>query len=154
MLEFKKLCNEVEKLDPLSRGILLAEKSIAVVRGIKKLDPPVDLDPVLTLATFIIGSVVSDGSIDEKAYLYIYPSLVKAFGKDFDFDAVKRTFRTAENVDKEISDRTRELMSIISQCDEILAADVITLCLAAVSVDGKISLKEKRYVKRLLKARR
>lgn len=154
MLEFKKLCNEVEKLDPLSRGILLAEKSIAVVRGVKKLDPPVDLDPVLTLATFIIGSVVSDGSIDEKAYLYIYPSLVKAFGKDFDFDAVKRTFRTAKNVDKEISDHTRELMSIISQCDEILAADVITLCLAAVSVDGKISLKEKRYVKRLLKARR
>lgn len=80
MFEFKKLCNESEKLNPVERGALLLEKSVAVVNGLHELNLPVD--PVGTLVSFIMGSVVSDGAFNEKDYLYIYPSLVKAFGND------------------------------------------------------------------------
>lgn len=58
------------------------------MKGLNCLEIP--LNPVETLVTFIIGSVVSDGSINEKDYLYIYPSLVKAFGNDFDFISAKQ----------------------------------------------------------------
>lgn len=150
MFEFKKLCNELEKLSPTERGVLLAEKSISVVKGLNSLDLP--FNAVKTLVTFIIGSVVSDGSINEKDYLYIYPSLVKAFGRDFDFISAKQVLQIAKDIKKEIAAQTKELLSVIAKCDENLASDIIALCLLITSVDGKISLKEKRYIRQLCKA--
>lgn len=150
MFEFKKLCNELEALNPVERGVILAEKSVSVVKGLRGLEIP--LNPVSTLVTFIIGSVVSDGSINEKDYLYIYPSLVKAFGNDFDFISAKQAIGLAKDIKKEITKYTKEMISIISVCDEALAADIISLCLLITSVDGKISLKEKRYIRQLCKA--
>lgn len=150
MFEFKKLCNTLEELNPIERGVILAEKSVSVIKGLSGLNIP--LDPVKTLVTFIIGSVVSDNSINEKDYLYIYPSLVKAFGNDFDFISAKQAIGLAKDIKKEITKYTKEMISIISVCDEELATDIISLCLLITSVDGKISLKEKRYIRQLCKA--
>lgn len=150
MFEFKKLCNTLEELNPIERGVILAEKSVSVIKGLSGLNIP--LDPVKTLVTFIIGSVVSDNSINEKDYLYIYPSLVKAFGNDFDFISAKQAIGLAKDIKKEITKYTKEMISIINVCDEALAADIISLCLLITSVDGKISLKEKRYIRQLCKA--
>lgn len=150
MFEFKKLCNTLEELNPIERSVILAEKSVSVMKGLNCLEIP--LNPVETLVTFIIGSVVSDGSINEKDYLYIYPSLVKAFGNDFDFISAKQAIGLAKDIKKEITKYTKEMISIINVCDEELAADIISLCLLITSVDGKISLKEKRYIRQLCKA--
>ena len=150
MFGFKKLCNELEALNPVERGVILAEKSVSVIKGLSGLNIP--LDPVKTLVTFIIGSVVSDNSINEKDYLYIYPSLVKAFGNDFDFISAKQAIGLAKDIKKEITKYTKEMISIINVCDEELATDIISLCLLITSVDGKISLKEKRYIRQLCKA--
>ena len=150
MFEFKKLCNTLEELNPIERSVILAEKSVSVIKGLSGLNIP--LDPVKTLVTFIIGSVVSDNSINEKYYLYFYPSLVKAFGNDFDFISAKQAIGLAKDIKKEITKYTKEMISIISVCDEALAADIISLCLLITSVDGKISLKEKRYIRQLCKA--
>lgn len=150
MFEFKKLCNTLEELNPIERGVILAEKSVSVIKGLSGLNIP--LDPVKTLVTFIIGSVVSDNSINEKDYLYIYPSLVKAFGNDFDFISAKQAIGLAKDIKKEITKYTKEMIYIINVCDEELATDIISLCLLITSVDGKISLKEKRYIRQLCKA--
>lgn len=150
MFEFNKLCNELEKLNPVERGVMLAEKSATVIKGLNDLDLP--FNPVRTLVTFIIGSIVSDGSINEKDYLYIYPSLVKAFGNDFDFLSAKQALQFAKDIKKEITNETKEMMSVIAVCDEELAADVVALCILVTSIDGKISLKEKRYIRQLCKA--
>lgn len=150
MFEFNNLCNELEKLNPVEHGLILVEKSASVVNGLKKLDLP--FNPVEMLVMFIIGSVVSDGAFNEKDYLYIYPSLVKAFGSDFDFISAKQALQFAKDIKKEISNDTKALISIIAVCDEELANDIITLCLLVTSIDGKISLKEKRYIRELLKA--
>ena len=150
MFEFKKLCNSLEELNPIERGVILAEKSVSVIKGLSGLNIP--LDPVKTLVTFIIGSVVSDNSINEKDYLYIYPSFVKAFGNDFDFISAKQAIGLAKDIKKEITKYTKEMISIINVCDEELATDIISLCLLITSVDGKISLKEKRYIRQLCKA--
>lgn len=150
MFEFKKLCNELEKLNSIERGALLSERSISVVKGLKALDLP--LDPVKTLVAFIMGSAVSDGLFSEKDYLYIYPSLVKAFGNDFDFMSAKQALQFAKDVKKVIAQDTKDLMSVIAACDNELAKQIVELCLLVTSVDGKISLKEKRYIRQLCKA--
>ncbi len=147
MFEFKKVCNDLDKLNPLERGVMIVEKSVSVIGGLNRLD--LTFDPVETLVIFIMGSVVADGAFNEKDYLYIYPSLVKAFGKNFDFKSAKQSLQMAKDIKKEISKYTKELLSVIAVCDENLATEIIELCLLVTSVDGKISLREKRYIRQL-----
>ena len=150
MLEFQKLCREIEGLNPLQRAALLTEKSVDVITGLRKLECA-EFDPVVVLASFIIGSVVSDGSISEKDYLFIYPSLAKAFGNECNLYEIKSSIKVSKDVQKAIADYTKELLEIISEADDRLRNDIISLCLLVTSVDGKISLKEKRYIRQLCK---
>lgn len=151
MFEFKKLCDAYEELSTVEKGLLLADKSVTVLAKLQYLDIP-EIDPVTALAGFIIGSVAADGKINEKEYLLIYPSLVRAFGDDFDFAAVKESFRRDSDGRKMISDYTEEMIRVLGFLDEELRCDVITLCLCVAAIDGKVSLKEKNYIKRLCRA--
>lgn len=151
MFEFTKLCNAFEKMSALERGAVIAEKSVKVIAKLKLLDVP-GVDPVETLATFIVGGVAADGKLDEREYLLIYPSLVKAFGEDFDFATVKAEFEGDKQTHKEIRDYTCDLLTVLSLVDDSIREDVVALCLAVVTVDGKISLKERKYIKKLILA--
>ena len=151
MFEFTKLCKEFERMSALERGAVIAEKSVKVMAKLKILDVQ-EIDPVETLATFIVGAVAADGKLDEREYLLIYPALVKAFGEDFDFATVKAVFEADKGVHKEISDYTADLLTVLNLVDESFRDDVVALCLAVVTVDNKITLKERKYIKKLILA--
>lgn len=151
MFEFKKLCDAYEELSTVEKGLLLADKSVTVLAKLHYLDIP-GIDPVTALAGFIVGSVTADGKINEKEYLLIYPSLFRAFGEDFDFATVKDSFRRDSDGRKMISEYTEEMIRVLGFLDEDLRSDVITLCLCVVAIDGKVSLREKNYIKRLCRA--
>lgn len=151
MFEFTKLCKEFERMSALERGAVIAEKSVKVMAKLKILDVP-EIDPVETLATFIVGAVAADGKLDEREYLLIYPALVKAFGEDFDFATVKAVFEADKGVHKEIRDYTADLLTVLNLVDESFRDDVVVLCLAVVTVDNKITLKERKYIKKLILA--
>lgn len=150
MFEFQQLCNEVEALSPAERAALMTEKAVSVVDALRKLD--LEEDPVDILVTFILGSVISDGSISEKDYLRLAPSLEQAFGDLCDLTGLKQTLKVSRDVVKEVKDFTAELLGILNEADDQLGSDIIALCLLVTSVDGKISLKEKKYIKQLCKA--
>lgn len=151
MFEFTKLCNEFEKLSPVERGAMLAAKTVKVLAKLHAYETD-EFDPVVALAAFIVGSVAADGVIDEKEYLLIYPSLVAAFGEDFDYESVKGIFKENKFVKKAVHDYTEDLMKVLADDDDEMREDLVCLCLCVMSVDGKITLKEKNYIKRLIKA--
>lgn len=149
MFEFNKVMKDYESLNAIERGLMLTEKSVSILAKLSALD--IDgIDPVETLASFIIGSVVADGKLHEKEYLLIYPALVKVFGSDFDYESIKKEFEADKNGRKDIARYTADLLRILGTVDETLYEDVIILCLCVVTIDGKVSLKEKNYVKRLI----
>lgn len=147
MFEFKKLCDAYEDLSAVERGVLMAEKSAKIVAKLHLMDIP-EVDPLEALAGFIVGSVVADGRIDEREYLLIYPTLLSVFGDDFDFETIKQSFCKGD-AKKLITAYTEELMSVLDALDDEMKEDVVTLCLCVTAMDGRISLKEKQYVKRL-----
>ena len=149
MFDFIKLCNRFEKMTAIERAAVLADKSLGVIAGLNRLNHS-DVDITNTFATFLIGAVACDGEINEVEYLLVYPSLVQVFGSDFDFDAVKDCFKKGEGK-KTIKACTDELVRILSEGDDELKTDAVTLCLCAVSVDGKVLMKERAYVKKLFK---
>lgn len=148
MFEFKKLCDACEEMTALERGVLLTEKSLKLITRLRRLSIP-GIEPISALAGFMIGSVTADGRLNEREYLLIYPSLVRIFGDDFDFNSVKEAFRRDNEGRKQVAKYTEEMLRIIEQLDEELRSDVITICLCTAAIDGRISLREKLYIRRL-----
>lgn len=151
MLEFKKLCDAFEDLSTVEKGLILTEKSAIITAKLHHLAIP-GLDPLSTLAGFIIGSVVADGRINEQEYLLIYPALVHAFGDDVYLTFVKDTFRLSGDGRDMVTKYTEDMIQVLSFLDDGLREDVITLCLCVVAIDGKVSLREKKYIRQLLEA--
>ena len=143
MFEFNKVMKDYESLNAIERGLMLTEKSVSILAKLSALD--IDgIDPVETLASFIIGK------LHEKEYLLIYPALVKVFGSDFDYESIKKEFEADKDGRKDIARYTTDLLRVLGTVDETLYEDVIILCLCVVTIDGKVSLREKNYVKRLI----
>ncbi len=151
MLEVKKISAEFEKLTVAERTALLMESSVSVLAKLHLAEIP-GVDPVSTLVGFILGSTLADGEINEREYLLIYPSLVRTFGSDFDFASVKESFKKDKNGKKMVKQYTQNLAKVIATFDEDVIADVITLCLCVLSVDGKVTLRERNYLRQLLKS--
>lgn len=82
----------------------------------------------------------------------IYPALVKAFGNDFDFNSVKESFKKDHDGRKRLSGYTEDMIRVLDFLDDEIKSEIVTLCLCVMAIDGKISLKEKNYIKRLCKA--
>ena len=149
MFEFNKILKDYEQLGAIERGLMLTEKSVGILARLAELN--IDgIDPVETLASFIVGSVAADEKLHEKEYLLIYPALVKVFGQDFDYERVKKAFENDKEGIKETAKYTKQLIRVLEFVDEDLYEDVIILCLCIVTIDGKISLKEKNYIKKLI----
>lgn len=149
MFEYAKVLKDYENLGAIERGVMLTEKSVSILARLAALD--IDgIAPVETLASFIIGSVAADGKLHEKEYLLIYPALVKVFGQDFDYETIKKGFETDKEGRRLIEKYTKELIRVLGSVDETLYEDVIILCLCIVTIDGKISLREKNYIRKLI----
>lgn len=151
MFELKKLCDAYENLTAVEKGLLLTEKSVTVMTKLHCLAIP-GMDPVSALAGFLIGSVAADGKVNEQEYLLMYPSLLRVFGDDFDFASVKAAFRRDSEGRKMIAEYTEAMMRVLALLDSDLKNDVIMLCLCVVAIDGKVSLRERNYIRRLVNA--
>lgn len=151
MFEFTKLCNWFEGLTTPERGVIMAEKSVKVLAKLHELDIP-GIDPVESLASFVLGSIVADGHVNEQEYLLMYPALVRVFGDSFDFASVKELVEKDHDGHRALKDHTEDLCTVFGYLDPELQEDVVTLCLCIVTVDGKVSAREKNYIRRLCRA--
>ena len=100
MFEYIEKCKKFEKLSTFERFALLANKSLIVTNNLSKLGFNVN-ESLSLIATFILGSIVSDGEVNEKEYLLMYPALLRTFGDNFDFDSIKEAFKNDFKTRKE-----------------------------------------------------
>ncbi len=138
----------IESLTPSQRAALMNCKSIAVIKGIRKLHTP--SDPVRTIAAYIVGSTVSDGGICEKDYLFIFPSLIKALGNECDIAEIKRAYKVSSDVQEEVESNLGAMHDIFRAAGEELKSDIVCLCLLIMAENGKLSPKERHYIERLV----
>lgn len=148
MFELSKLCKEYESLSTRERVALLSGKSVEVLAKLNRLNLP-GVDPVRTLAGFILGSIVADGRVNEQEYLLMYPALLRVFGDSFDFESIKESFRKDRDGRSAIRQYTQEMLSFLALADDSLQTDIVMLCLCVASVDNRISLRERRYIRQL-----
>lgn len=148
MFEFKRVCNRYERMSTEERRYLLTEKATSIFEQLKNFCIS-GINPIEILFGFIIGSVTADGKINEMEYLLIYPILEKVFGDEIDFVAFKNSFQRSSDGKALVDGYTSKMEHIFSLLDEELKRDVIMLCLGVTTIGGKITLKEKRYIRHL-----
>lgn len=150
MNDFNKICKLVESLDPLEYATVITAKTVKIMPALCELSND-KIDAVGTFASFLIASVYADGKLDESEYLLMLPMLKLCFGADFDYDSAKALVKAFKPEGKELKNLVDEIVDILGEVSPELKDDIITVCLLVCAIDGKISLKEKNYIKQLIR---
>ncbi len=150
MSSFNDLCKLMESLDPATYSKVMVEKTADVLVGLKGITCD-GLDALAIYTDFILCSVAADGKLSEEEFLLVKPVLDLIAGADVSYEEAKAIFKAA-GLDKPkeykaAMDKTVDLLGLVSPQ---LKDDIILVCMLICAVDGKISFKEKRWIKKLI----
>ena len=150
MKNFNELCRSVEELSPLEYAAVLGRTSLKIMPAIRAFSED-GRTCAEVLAAFVIASVYADGKLDESEYLLMAPLLKAFFGEDFDFEDAKKLAKEWRKEGKAVKKEVDYLVDFLGTLSEELKGDIIFACLLMCAVDGKVSLKEKSYIRQLMR---
>ena len=150
MKEFSKLCKEFEEMDVLSYSMILGKKALKVIPTLSAITDD-GLNGVMIFATFVMGAIAADGILSEEEYMICYPLLYAFFGDEVNYDECKKAVRLLKPESRELKKAVKEMVDVFGQLSDELKEDIIIIFMLICSIDGKISLKEKNWIKKLLK---
>lgn len=150
MKEFDMLCKEFEQMDALSYAAILTEKAKQIVPALSAITED-GASGVMLFATFLVGAVVSDGELSVEEFALTYPLFELFFGEDIGYDECDYIVRNMRRESKQLARYVDDMVDVFGQLSETLKEDLVLVCLMICAIDGKISAKEKRWIKKLLK---
>ena len=150
MKDFNELCRSVEVLSPLEYAAVLGRTSLKIMPAIRAFSED-GRTCAEVLAAFVIASVYADGKLDESEYLLMAPLLKAFFGEDFDFEDAKKLAKEWRKEGRAVKKEVDYLVDFLGTLSEELKGDIIFACLLMCAVDGKVSLKEKSYIRQLMR---
>ncbi len=150
MKEFDQICKEFETLDVLTYSAVLAAKSAEILPALTAVTGTAE-DGASVFALFILGSIAADGKLSEEEYLVLYPLLHTFFGDELNYDDCRKAALALRPESRELKKCVNDMVDLLGQLSDELKSDIILVCLMICAVDGKVSLKEKRWIKQLIK---
>ena len=150
MSEFNKICKEFEQLDVISYVALLGIKSKRILPALIDITQDGETG-VEIFASFIIGAIAADGRLSETEYELLSPLLHAFFGEELDYETCKKAFRKMAPEQRELKKSVDEMVDVLGLLSDDLKDDIITVCLLICAVDGKVSLRERNWIKQLIK---
>lgn len=150
MSDFTKLCNAAEAIDPIDYAAVLTVKAAKILPKLNAITGDRAHSAAL-FTSFLIASVCADGQIDEAEYAIMLPMLEIVFGEDFDYAAAKALAKELRPESKAFKKAVNEIVDELGKADEELKDDIVIVCLLICAIDGKITLKEKNYIRQLIR---
>ena len=150
MKEFNKLCKEFEEMDAGTYNTVLDELSARIIPALELITAD-GIKGELIFARFLMGAIVSDGKLSASEYLFMEPMLKRFFGSTVDFDYCKTLIKENRTMGKELKNEVDYMVDVLGMLSDDLKNDIITVCLMVCAVDGKVSLREKRWIKQLIR---
>ena len=108
-------------------------------------------DPIMTYAAFLIGSTAVDGGVNEREYLLMYPRLTHVFGTEYNLSALKNSYKRGLACWKTLKKNVAAMQSLLPRMDDELKNGTLLLTLCVLSPRGRISLKDRVYLRSLYK---
>lgn len=149
MKDFNELCQDIENLKKDSYLAILKDYSDKVMPELRKLSAD-DFDCKQNFETFILACLYADGRLHEEEFSILSPLLYSFFGDIKDYKTAKRFFKESKDEGKEIKLLVEEFVNCIGGLNQQLKEDIVSVCLLICAVDGKVSAKEKKFIKQLI----
>lgn len=137
-------------MDVLSYVALLGVKSKRILPALIDITQDGETG-VEIFASFIIGAIAADGRLSETEYELLSPLLHAFFGEELDYETCKKAFRKMAPEQRELKKSVDEMVDVLGLLSDDLKDDIITVCLLICAVDGKVSLRERNWIKQLIK---
>ena len=150
MKSFNDICKFVEELDPVSYTGIIAEKSIKIIPALADITGSKDL-ALEQFSMFVLGAIASDGKLALEEYVTCEPLLKAFFGDTIDYDQAKNRIEKMKDEMNELKNVVDKMVDSYGLLAPELKTDIIIVCLLLCSIDGKISPKEKKWIKQLIK---
>ena len=128
---------------------LLREKSVNVMAAMAMISRD-GLTGVQIYTSFIIAAIMADGKLDKSEYELIRPMLEKMLGSEVTYEEAKAAFKAVRKDAKDDRVIIDYMVDILGEVSPELKADIIIITMLVCAVDGKISYKEKKWIKQLL----
>lgn len=149
MKEFNELCKFVEKIDPVTYTELVTNYSLSILPELAKITGSEDL-AVEQFSMFILGAIASDGKLALGEYLVCEPLIKTFFGDTIDYEQAKNRIEKMKDEMDELKNTVDKMVDTYGKLSAKLKEDIIVVCLLLCSIDGKISSKEKKWIKQLI----
>ncbi|MDY5930504.1 MAG: TerB family tellurite resistance protein [Candidatus Ornithospirochaeta sp.] len=150
MKDFNKLCKAFEEIDPVSYSMILAEKSVSILPQLMAFSED-DLTGAEIFASFIIGAAAADGRLSEEEYALLYPLLRSFLGDSIDYEYVAAAFKGLRSEQKELKASINQMVDMLGTLSDELKEDIIIVIMLICAVDGKISFREKNWIRQLIR---
>ena len=150
MTNFDALCKAAEDIPADIYRDVLREKARIVLPALEEAAGSRERAETI-FAAFIIASVYADGTLDAAEYMLLLPHLRDAFGEGFGFEEVKAVIETSQKEGKAVNDFADALCDWFGVLSEELKDELVLLSLLLWAVDGKVSKKERKYIRRLIR---
>ncbi len=140
MFEFEKVCKSYENLSYDERRAILTELSAVILPATTLISGGTEIFELLVLA-----SCAADGRLSVEEY-----SLFKdATGIDISFDAAKEVVDVAKG--KEVREAADLAVDTFGALEPAIKEAMVSFCLCICSADGRIGLRERAFIKKLIK---
>jgi len=149
MKEFEMLCKEFEQMDVVSYTAYLTEKSLHVLPALQAVAEN-GIDGAAIFFSFIMGAIAADGKLAEEEYAIISPLLRSFFNRDVTYEECQKAFKEYKKETRQLKTVANQMIDILGLFSEELKNDIVIICLMICAIDGKVSLKEKRWIMQLV----
>ena len=149
MTEFDDLCREAEDIDFETRCAILKGKSqeILPLLSEKSEDGESGAD---ILSTFLFSAMAADGRLSSEEYDLLYPLLSSFLGEKINYTDAKKAVGAMRKENREMKKISEDMVGVLAEFSEDLRREIILVIMMICAADGKISLSEKLWIKKLL----
>ena len=149
MSDFDKLCKEFESLDPVTFTDILREKSVKIIAALSAISKD-GFTGVQIYTCFIITAIMADGKLDKSEFNLIRPALETMVGSEVTYEEAKEAFKAIKKNAKDDRFIVDLMVDMLGELSQELKDDIIIVTMLVCAVDGKISMKEKKWIKQLI----
>ncbi len=150
MSDFDKLCKQFEQMDPLTYSEVLKEKSVKIMAAMAAISRD-GMTGVQIYTAFIIAAIMADGKLDPAEFNLIRPALETMLGSEITYEEAKAAFKAIRKDAKDDKIIIDYMVDILGEAVPELKADIIIVTMLVCAVDGKISYREKKWIKQLIR---
>ena len=149
MTEFDDLCREAEDIDFETRCAILKGKSqeILPLLSEKSEDGESGAD---ILSTFLFSAMAADGRLSSEEYDLLYPLLSSFLGEKVNSRDAKKAVGAMRKENREMKKISEDMVGVLAEFSEDLRREIVLVIMMICAADGKISLSEKLWIKKLL----